>query len=187
MFYAFDLDKTVQAASVVVKRHDGRIGRMRLLKLLYLADRALLAERGRPITGDRVVAMRKGPVLSQTYELIKGQHVDAPAWDRVFDRFGNIDVILAAEPQPGRLSQREVETLQDLCDRHMPLDDDDLSDLTHELPEWRDVYTDAQATTPISGERILEAVGRSADEATLRERAELEAREDEAFAAFGIK
>jgi hypothetical protein len=32
-------------------------------KLLYLADRESLKKTGRPITGDRVVAMEHGPVL----------------------------------------------------------------------------------------------------------------------------
>lgn len=36
---------------------------LRMLKLLYLADRESLKETGHTITGDRVVAMEHGPVL----------------------------------------------------------------------------------------------------------------------------
>ena len=39
---------------------------MRLLKLLYLAERKSLAETGRPILGDRTIAMQQGPVMEAT-------------------------------------------------------------------------------------------------------------------------
>jgi hypothetical protein len=39
-----------------------------------------LAERARPITGDRAVAMDHGPVLSTTCNLIKGEDYLASEW-----------------------------------------------------------------------------------------------------------
>ena len=41
---------------------------IKLIKLLYLADRAALIETGSPITGDRYVSMKFGPVLSNVFE-----------------------------------------------------------------------------------------------------------------------
>ena len=46
---------------------------MRLLKVLYLAEREILADSGKPLTGSRVVAMPRGPVLEDLFQLIKGQ------------------------------------------------------------------------------------------------------------------
>src|SRR5271163_1844892 len=43
---------------------------MKLIKLLYLAERQALLEFGKPITGDRIVSMPKGPVLSGILDLI---------------------------------------------------------------------------------------------------------------------
>ncbi len=43
---------------------------MKLIKLLYLADREALARWGRPITTDTYVAMKHGPVLSYILNLI---------------------------------------------------------------------------------------------------------------------
>jgi uncharacterized phage-associated protein len=43
---------------------------IKLIKLLYLADREALLRWGRPITTDRHVSMPKGPVVSQIYDLI---------------------------------------------------------------------------------------------------------------------
>ena len=56
--FRFNFEKTLQAIAVLLRQSENRTDNyMRLLKLLYLADRKSLAQMGRPITGDRVVAM----------------------------------------------------------------------------------------------------------------------------------
>ena len=72
MNFDFDLAKTVQAAALLLREHHNRMEYIRLLKLLSIADREMLARRGRTLTGDRAVAMKRGPVLSTVYDLIKG-------------------------------------------------------------------------------------------------------------------
>jgi len=42
---------------------------MKLIKLMYLADREALLRWGRPISTDRYVSMDKGPVLSRVLDL----------------------------------------------------------------------------------------------------------------------
>ena len=49
-----------------------RMNYMRLLKLLYLAVREFLLKTGHTITGDHAGAMKRGPVSSQVYDLIRG-------------------------------------------------------------------------------------------------------------------
>ena len=68
MKFRFNFAKTLQASAVLLRRDDKRMSRLRLLKLLYFADRELLVAKVRTITGDSVVAMKYGPVLSQTYD-----------------------------------------------------------------------------------------------------------------------
>ena len=43
---------------------------LQLVKLLYFVDREALLRRGAPVTGDRMVSMDHGPVLSTTLDLI---------------------------------------------------------------------------------------------------------------------
>ena len=45
---------------------------LKLMKLLYLADRESMRLYGEPISQDRMVSMPHGPVLSQTYDLMSG-------------------------------------------------------------------------------------------------------------------
>jgi uncharacterized phage-associated protein len=63
----------------VLLRQDGVrcMNYMRLLKLLYIADRESLPRTGRPIVGGPVIAMERGPVLEEVFDLIRGTSPDA--------------------------------------------------------------------------------------------------------------
>ena len=64
--FAFYPTKTAQASAVLLKQEPGqRMGRLRLLKMPYIADREWIKCCRRPITGDRIVAMDHGPVLTE--------------------------------------------------------------------------------------------------------------------------
>jgi hypothetical protein len=56
--------KTAHVLRCLLELHGDRMEYVRLLKLLYIADREMMAEAGAPVTGDRAVAMDHGPVLS---------------------------------------------------------------------------------------------------------------------------
>ena len=59
---------------------------MKLIKLLYLADREALLRWGRPITFDAYVSMDRGPVLSSVLDLINGGTAPGHLPRRVADR-----------------------------------------------------------------------------------------------------
>lgn len=113
------------------------MSRLRLLKLLYIADRECLAESLRPITGDRPVAMNHGPVLTRTYNLIKSQDIDSPLWDRFIQPHGPQDLRLIENPGVERLSQYEIDKLQSTSERHRSMNDYDIALETHEFAEWK--------------------------------------------------
>ena len=173
MTFRFHLDKTLQAAGVLLGLDGGRMGYIRLLKLLYIADRELLVETGRPLTGDDAVAMKHGPVLSRVYDLIKGVAPPGSLWDAHL-RTENYSVMLAADPGRGKLSKGEVEKLHDVTERYRYLDDFEVSERTHEFPEWQDHHRPG-TSTPIPWQEILQAQGKpelveiiERDEATRR-------------------
>ncbi len=154
--------KTIQAIGVLL-RADGvkRMNYMRLLKLLYIADRESLRETGRPITGGPVTAMERGPVLEEVYDLIRGQHREMPLWDSFF-RKERYDLVELCEPDVGKLSKYEINTLQEIAKKHEDRDEWALVQFTHQLPEWKQNDPGA-SSKPISLANILEAVGRGAE------------------------
>jgi uncharacterized phage-associated protein len=160
--FRFNLDKTLAAAAVLLQEHHGRMEYFRLLKLLYIADRELLAETGQPLTGDDPYAMKRGPVLSRTYDLIKakcGETIQR-RWLEVVRTDGR-EVTLASHPGLGKLNRGEVRKLQDLCLRYRDSDGEDLSDLTHDFGEWQQAFGGKNPTSsyPISWESVLTAQG----------------------------
>ena len=74
----------------VLLRHSDPTGKRddytRILKLLYLAEKECLAQRGRPLLGDEIFAMQHGPVLSAVYDLIQNRHFDSADWKISLDR-----------------------------------------------------------------------------------------------------
>ncbi|WP_435008692.1 Panacea domain-containing protein [Tundrisphaera lichenicola] len=132
----FNFEKSLQAAGVLLRLEEGRMSYMRLLKLLYIADREMLAATAASITGDQGFAMKYGPVLSHVYDLIQGAGSRFDDWDRHI-RTQGYAVKLVEDPGRGKLSRGEIEKLTEVSDRHRSKDQWELSDLTHDFPEWR--------------------------------------------------
>ena len=70
-------DKTTQMAARFVHLAGGRLPYIKLLNMLYIADKAMLIKWGKPITYDSWVATEYGPVLGHTSDLI-GATLDSP-------------------------------------------------------------------------------------------------------------
>jgi uncharacterized phage-associated protein len=153
--FRFHFEKAVQASGVLLRRDGKRMSRLRLLKLLYIADRELLAAKGRTITGDQALAMPYGPVLSRTYDLIKGLEARAGEWDEFIHSDGYA-VELRRDPGLDDLSRAEIAKLQEVSDRYRDVDDEDLSTLTHDFPEWKR-HPVRQAAELIPWEEVLAA------------------------------
>ena len=65
----FSHKKATQAINFFACRNGGAIEKLRLLKLIFFADRYHLRKFGRPITNDPYWAMQFGPVASSVKEL----------------------------------------------------------------------------------------------------------------------
>jgi len=178
--FRFSTEKIIEAVAVLVALERTKtISRLRLLKLLYIADRESIRETGRPIVGTKVCAMRNGPVHSEIYDLIKGQHRDEPLWGRHF-RTDGYRIELAEDPGRSRLSRYEIAKLTDVSERRAYDDDWDVAAETHDFPEYQKNYREG-TSTPIPFEDILEGVGRSADRAAVLQDARDKAVADELF------
>jgi uncharacterized phage-associated protein len=148
--------KQIQAVAILVQLEGGRIDRLRLLTLLYLADREMLAERGTPIVGGRVAALESGPAHSAVLEMIRGEHPDAGAWSDFFRTEGH-QVALIEDPNRLELSPSEIEKLTAISDAHRTIDTWCLVQIARDLPEWKQTFSPSR-TRPIPAEQILEAL-----------------------------
>lgn len=164
MSFHFNIDKAVQAVSVLLALSPSKsMNYMKLIKLLYIADRESIKETGTPITGDRYVAMKHGPVLSSIYDLILGRE-----WQPGFStwaRYIKTDLkAITLEQDPGVecLSEYEVKKLKEVFEEYQDKTQWELRDLTHDFEEWKRNDPGASSKN-ISLPHVLEAVGRKDD------------------------
>lgn len=179
MFLKFNIEKAIQAAGVLMREEGKTMTRLRLLKLLLIADRQNLRDTGRPILGSRIVAMDNGPLHSDVYDLIKGTHNSEPAWSAYFTNDGPRNLRMTEQSGVGLLSRQEIDTLIRVSQMHETTDDYALSQLTHEFPEWQETY-EKGTSRPISLEKLIAGVGREDDKEAILQ----DLHDDEAFNAF---
>ena len=74
----FDVEKLAAVVAYLLRKHEGRMDYTKLVKLVYLFDRAEIKSHGMPMTGDDYCSRSKGPVGENLYALIKGEK--PPAW-----------------------------------------------------------------------------------------------------------
>jgi uncharacterized phage-associated protein len=159
MIFHFNLAKTIQASAILLKAEPTkRMSRLRLLKLLYISDRESLTQRARPITGDQPVAMNNGPVLTNTYNLIKGEDYLSTQWEKYIDTQGR-DVVLISDPGVGDLSRYEIAKLHDVTQKFQHSNDWEVADFTHTFDEWIKNEPPKGSSKTIPVEDILAATG----------------------------
>lgn len=84
--FRFNERKAAAAAAFLLQEEAGTMDYMRLVKLLYLAERESLARLGHPIVGDAYYALDQGPILSRVLDLCK--HESSGAWATQIERSG---------------------------------------------------------------------------------------------------
>ena len=162
MEFVFDEQKAAQAAAYLLRRHGGPMPYIKLIKLLYLADRRALIETGYPITGDRLVSMPKGPVLSEILSLITWESRDEDSeWRKHISLPSNYLVMAIGPQDEGKLSDYDRDLLDTVFDDFSKMDKWDLVDYTHRLPEWVDPEGSSRDIDP---RVILRDAGYSDDE-----------------------
>lgn len=164
MSFHFNIHTVTQAVALLLCQAEGRkMNYIKLIKLLYIADRESLRETNAPITGDKYVAMNHGPVLSRTYDLImdRGSDEDGTVWSR-FITIEKTNLAVVRDPGFENLSPYEIKKLKSVFTEHGTKSPSELCDLTHEFQEWKR-NDPGDSSKQISLAHILEAVGRKDD------------------------
>lgn len=167
--FQFNEHKATQAAALLLKENGGKMNYMKLIKLLYLADRKALSLWERPITGDAYFSMDRGPVLSRVLDKINsGKNPRAESyWHKYISSPEIYKVKLKHEPIIDELSEREKELLLNIYYEYKQYDQWQMVDICHKiLPEWDDPHG---TSMPIRVEDILKAIKKTEREIELIE------------------
>lgn len=159
----FNEEKASQVAAIFIKLCGGKVNYMKLIKLMYLAERQALLDWGRPITYDSYFSLPKGPILSNTLNIIRQESESKNhKWFEYISKPSNYEVsLLSEEFSTEELSEAEEELINEIFQEYGQLNEWQLVEYTHSLPEWENPE---QSSKPISYRSILKAGGKSPEE-----------------------
>jgi uncharacterized phage-associated protein len=178
----FTASKVAQMAAVFARKEGGAINVLKLAKLLYLADRESMNRYSAPISFDKFVALKDGPMLSKARDLVQGKIV-SEAWSYWMSPRKGLNVALAHEftrDDLDQLSDADLEILDSVWDELGAMDRFELRDYVHEhCPEWKNP---GDTSKPINEAEIFRALGLPAAEAkNMAESVRIERRLDRIF------
>jgi len=164
MKQVFNERKATQVAASFIKLCGGRLNYMKLIKLMYLAERQALLKWGRPITYDSYFSLDRGPILSTTLDLIKKvrQPNSDHTWFEYISAPKDYEVTLCKDCPNDDLSEVEESLINKIFQKYKQSDEWDLVNHLHDiLPEWK--FPNG-SSIPITYKDILIAGGKSEEE-----------------------
>lgn len=185
----FNERKAAQVATWFLRQGKGNMAHLKLIKLMYLAEREAMNQHGVLITGDRFVSMDQGPVPSLTLSFLNGEKRNGDdGWDKWVSDKADHKVALKERAETAaldELSEAEIAILADVWAKFGHMSKWDLVDHLHEpahCAEWKDPDG---SSTAITYEQIFLALGKQPEVAVaLAERIEQQRAIDKLFATL---
>lgn len=156
--------KAAQIISFFACKEDARtLDVVKAIKLVYLADRESVTRFGAPILDEQRVSMPHGPVNSQTYAHINGEHdLEKSGWANFLEDRANHQLAVKDNityDDLDELSEADIQCLEAVWKRFGGMTKWEIRDWTHErenVPEWEDPHG---SSVPIPLERMMSFVG----------------------------
>lgn len=137
----FNYQKATQAINYFIRKTpDNKENMMKFIKLIWLADRYHIRKYGRPVIGDKYVAMPLGPVGSGVKDIAEASEfaakvelIYAKKFIRQVDRYS---VESISDVDMDVFSETDIESFEFAYKHFGELDQFSLSKLAHKYPEW---------------------------------------------------
>lgn len=158
----FNEQKVAQMSAFFLNQADKKtLSNLKLMTLLYIAERESVREFGYPMSEDMCLSMPHGPVLSMTLELMNGNIESQPnGWEFWVSDKENHEIALKKQfvnlEDLDELNRAELELLQRLWEQFGSMDKWQIRDWTHVYcAEWKNPHS----IQPIDFQDIACAVG----------------------------
>ena len=149
--------KAAQLCAYFAGKNAGTIEKLKLIKLLYFAERRFISENHHPMLFDEYYSLPHGPICSSALNGINGV-IHEEIWDNYIARNGNIVVAIKTltRDELDDVSDAELTVVDDIWREFGHMTASQLRNYSHEnCPE----YTKTEGRIPISYKQILRAVG----------------------------
>lgn len=155
----FESKKAAQAAAYFALRSNGKIEKLKLIKLLYLAEREAMAELDHPMFYDEFYSLKDGPICSSALNGINGA-IDINTWREYLNR--NRNVIIPNHKMTrddfDEISNAELRILESLWDKFATCTSAQIRRYTHDhCGEYEEVFTGRRPITYLS---VFKALGK---------------------------
>jgi len=139
--FNFDYKKATQGLNHFALKEGGRINKLKVLKLIYFADRFHLRKYGRLITNDIYFAMDYGPVPSNVKDIAEATSFLGDSERDYSSQYiipiDNVTLQSVKQVDNSLFSDSDIEALDYIWERFGHLDQFELAEITHEYPEWK--------------------------------------------------
>lgn len=153
--------KITQIASLLLHLGSNEMSKMKLIKLMYLAERESLQKRGFPLTWDKAYSLSHGPILSHTLDLINEYIID-DYWKQHIKHGKEANIVeLIKIADLSELSNNEIELIENIFKVYGQYSASRLRELTHEFEEYKE--STGNQRYPIEYADILNATDSEVD------------------------
>lgn len=142
----FEFETIVQATYYLLKKL-GKAGKIKLIKLLYFADKYHLVHYGRTLTNDTYFAMENGPVGTLTKDVLSLkdslfstkdlEYVKKYIQNIQYPKYNLYQVATKDIEELEMLSETDIEALNFVMKAFGNKSREELSDYSHYYPEWK--------------------------------------------------
>ena len=162
MFFA---DKVLQIIGYLLSLNDNKMNLLKLMKELYLIDRASIAETNFSLSGDEYFSLNHGPVLSATKNLLEDLGRDSRNyWDEFLTKQRGKyypDILLIKNTGEDYLSEKDKEFIETISNNFKNYNEWRIENYTHNLEEWKDPQGSSRK---IRYKDIMIALGKTEEE-----------------------
>lgn len=158
---------TDMASYFLLKEKDRTMNYTKLIKLMYFSEREYINLYGGSLTKGILTSMKNGPIISEVYDLVKGELV-SNEWDKKIVKSGRFTVALRdgiTIEDLGRISRASEKVMDEVWDKFKDYTYKDMIKYSHEnCPEWTDpkkfigIYEN-KGSAPINLYFLLEKLG----------------------------
>ena len=162
---SYDEEKTTQAASLLLELNDGKMNYMKLIKLLYNADREALKRWSKPITYDDYYSLPRGQVVSNTMDRIRHIALFFPkSFFKNHIQTCGLNAVLRKDTDLDSLSFSEIELLKELDQQYKDKSPFDM-EKEHHNPDLFPEYVDPEGSrVETDFAELLGVLGKSDEE-----------------------
>ena len=132
--FPYNKEKAIQSVLRLLHRNGGSMDKLKLIKLIFFADREHVVRFGRPIVGGDYYAMKLGPVSS---DLRDDVDKSASTEEYPFEIRGDYNLIAKEACDEDWLSESDLEILDEVYSKFGHIDSVKLGLFSHNFKAWK--------------------------------------------------